>query len=281
MKQIKFELFTTDNLKLSGHSWQPDTEAPKASIVLVHGMGEHIMRYDHWAEKFVNRGYAVTGMDHRGHGRSEGKRGHIPSYESLLQDVDLLISKNLEFFPDKSVILYGHSLGGNIVLNHALTRKNIFRYIVTSPWLRLSFKPPSIKLALAKVMKRILPGLLQSSGLNIGYISHDPEVIKAYEIDPLVHDRISVRMFLSVYIQGEWAIANAGKLDKPVLLMHGGDDKITSVDASFKFAERAGTNVKFKIWEGLYHELHNEKNKDEVFEYISDWLKKQDLGIGN
>ena len=274
MNQIKFELFTTDNLKLSGHSWQPDTGAPKASIALVHGMGEHIMRYDHWAEKFVNRGYAVTGMDHRGHGRSEGKRGHIPSYESLLQDVDLLISKNLDFFPDKPVILYGHSLGGNIVLNHALTRKNIFRYIVTSPWLRLSFKPSSIKLALAKVMKRILPGLLQSSGLNIGHISHDPEVVIAYRNDTLVHDRISVRMFISVYIRGEWALANAGKLDRSVLLIHGGDDRITSADASRLFAEKAGKNVKFKIWEEMYHELHNEKIKDEIFGYIVDWLEK-------
>ncbi|MBE9509660.1 MAG: alpha/beta hydrolase [Bacteroidetes bacterium] len=277
MKRIEFELYASDNLKLFGHSWQPDTEAAKASVVLVHGMGEHIMRYDHWAEKFVNKGYAVTSMDHRGHGRSEGKRGHIPSYESLLQDVDMLIKKSLEFFPKKPIILYGHSLGGNIVLNHALTRKNISRYIVTSPWLQLSFKPSSIKLVLAKAMKRILPGLLQPSGLNIGNISHDPEVVKAYENDPLVHDRISVRMFISVYTRGEWALANAGKLDRSVLLMHGGDDKITSSDASRRFAEKAGKNVELKIWEGMYHELHNEKIKDEVFGYIIDWLKKQEL----
>lgn len=277
MNRIEFELQTKDNLKLFGHSWQPDTEAPKASVALVHGMGEHIMRYDHWAKKFVNRGYAVTGMDHRGHGRSEGKRGHIHSYESLLLDVDMLIKKSLEFFPDKPVILYGHSLGGNIVLNHALTRKNISCYIVTSPWLRLSFKPSSIKLALAKTMKRILPGLLQPSGLNVGHISHDPEVVKAYENDPLVHDRISVRMFIGAYTRGEWALANAGKLDRSVLLMHGGDDKITSADASHRFAEKAGKHVELKIWEEMYHELHNEKIKDEVFEYIIDWLKKQEL----
>ena len=274
MKRIEFELNTTDNLQLFGHSWQPDTEAPKASIVLVHGMGEHIMRYDRWAEKFVNEGYAVTGMDHRGHGQSEGKRGHIPSYESLLQDVDMLINKTEEFFPGKPVILYGHSLGGNIVLNHALTRKNTSRYIVTSPWLRLSFKPSSIKLALAQVMKKILPGLLQPSGLNVGHISHDPEVVEAYKNDPLVHDKISVRMFISVYSRGEWALANAGKIDRSVLLMHGGDDKITSPDASLQFAEKAGKNVELKIWEGMYHELHNEKIKDEVFSYIVDWLDK-------
>lgn len=274
MKRIEFELHATDNLKLFGHSWQPDTEAPKASVVLVHGMGEHIMRYDHWAEKFVNQGYAVTGLDHRGHGRSEGKRGHIPSYESLLQDADLLIKKSLEFFPDKPVILYGHSLGGNIVLNHALTRKNISRYIVTSPWLQLSFTPSSIKLILAKTMKRILPGLLQPSGLNVGHLSHDPEVVKAYENDPLVHDRISVRMFISAYTRGEWALANAGELDRSVLLMHGGNDKITSANASCRFAEKAGKYVELKIWEGMYHELHNEKIKDEVFGYIMKWLEK-------
>jgi len=274
MKRIEFELFTADNLKLFGYSWQPDTKAPKASIVLLHGIGEHIMRYDQWAKKFVNRGYAVTGMDFRGHGRSEGKRGHIPSYESLLQDMDLLIKKSLEFFPDKPVIPYGHSLGGNIVLNHALIRENISRYIVTAPWLQLSFKPSSIKLALAKVMKKILPGLLQPSGLNIGHLSHNPEVVKDYENDPLVHDRISVRMFIGAYTRGEWALANAGKLDRSVLLIHGGDDKLTSVDASRRFAEKAGKNVEFKIWEGMYHELHNEKIKDEVFSYIVDWLEK-------
>ena len=277
MKRIEFDLYTTDNLKLYGYSWQPETEEPKASIIMVHGMGEHIMRYDRWAEKFVNRGYAFIGMDHRGHGRSEGKRGHIPSYESLLQDVDMLVNKTKESFSGKPVILYGHSLGGNIILNHALTRKNIFRYVVTSPWLRLSFKPSSVKLALAKAMKKILPGLLQPSGLNVGHISHDPEVVKAYENDKLVHDKISVRMFISGYTLGEWALANAGKLDKSVLLMHGGDDKITSPDASLQFAEKAGKNVEFKIWKGMYHELHNEKIKDEVFEYIIDWLKNQKL----
>lgn len=277
MKRIAFELHSTDNLRLFGHSWQPDTEAPKASIGLVHGMGEHIMRYDHWAEKFVNQGYAVTGMDHRGHGRSEGKRGHIPSYESLLQDVDMLIKKSLEFYPDKPVILYGHSLGGNIVLNHALTRKNIPRYIVTSPWLKLAFEPPKIKLALAQLMKKIMPGLLQPSGLITRHISHDPEVVKAYENDPLVHERISVRMFISAYTRGEWALANAGKLDRYVLLMHGGDDKLTSADASRRFAEKAGKKVELKIWEEMYHELHNEKIKDDVFAYIIDWLNKKEL----
>jgi len=90
----------------------------------------------------------------------------------------------------------------------------------------------------------------------------------------LVHDRISVRMFIGAYTRGEWALANAGKLDRSVLLIHGGDDKLTSVDASRRFAEKAGKNVEFKIWEGMYHELHNEKNRDEVFGYIIDWLEK-------
>jgi alpha-beta hydrolase superfamily lysophospholipase len=84
-------------------------------------------------------------------------------------------------------------------------------------------------------------------------------------------------MFVSVYTRGEWALANAGKLDGSVLLMHGGGDKITSADASRRFAEKAGKNVEFKIWEEMYHELHNEKIKDEVFGYIIDWLKKQEL----
>lgn len=274
MKRIDFELSTKDKFDLSGYCWQPGTGVPKAVVAMVHGMGEHIMRYNEWAGMFVNQGYAFTGMDNRGHGKSEGKRGHIPSYEALLDDVDLLIDKTKELFPGKQVFLYGHSLGGNIVLNYSLKRSGKLKYIVTSPWLRLSFKPSSLKLLLAKTLEKLLPGLQQPSGLDVERLSHNPEVARAYRNDPMTHDKISLRMFTTVTAHGEWALANAGKLSNPLLLMHGGDDRITSADASKRFEKKAGKYVTLKIWEDMYHELHNEEVKDEVFNYIIEWLEK-------
>lgn len=241
---------------------------------MVHGLGEHIERYNHWAERFKKENIGFVGVDLPGHGRSQGRRGNISSYLLTDEMLDILLKSCKQTFPGCPVYIYGHSLGGGIVL-HYLLRKNpkITGAIVTSPWLRLTFEPPKSKVLLASLMKNLTPGLTQPSGLNIEYISHDPNEVAKYQKDPLVHGKISVSLFYAAMSAAKYSLNHASDLKIPTLLMHGSDDKLTSPDASREFAGKSRM-VELKIWDGGYHELHNEPFKDEVFKYIMDWINK-------
>lgn len=271
----EFHLTTTDQLTLYGQYWSHGDD-PKAVICLVHGMGEHSSRYEHVAAFMNAGGYAVVAMDHRGHGKSQGKKGHTPSYNNLLDDIDSLIKKANELFPGKPVFLYGHSMGGNLVLNYGIRRQpaGIRGIIATDPYLTLAFEPPAWKVSLGKTFAGIFPGLSQATGLDTKALSRDPEVVKKYENDPLVHDKMTARFFVEVHFAGPYAIEHAAELKLPALIMHGTGDKITSFKGSEEFARKAHPNVQLKLWEGLYHEIHNEPEKDEVMQYTLNWLNK-------
>ncbi|MFH1429107.1 MAG: lysophospholipase [Candidatus Margulisiibacteriota bacterium] len=274
--RTEFNFKTHDNLTLYAQAWVPDAPA-KGVICLVHGIGEHGGRYAAPAEILNNAGYIVAAFDQRGHGKSEGRRGHTPSYEAWMDDIRIFLEEVKQRFPALKCFLYGQSLGGNQVINYVLRRSpEIAGVIATSPELRLAFRPPAWKVFLGKVMNKIYPGIILATGLNLKDLSHDPHVANAYDEDPLTHDRISARNFVCFMEAGEWAIANAGKLSIPLLLMHGTGDRITSAPASEEFARNAGDLCAFKLWDGFYHELQNEVEKDAVLKYVVGWL---DLNI--
>jgi alpha-beta hydrolase superfamily lysophospholipase len=178
-------------------------------------------------------------------------------------------------FPGIPAYLYGHSLGGGIVLNYLLRfNPRIKGAIVTSPWLRLSFEPSKGKVLLASIMKNILPGLVQPSGLNVRHISHDGDVVEDYNLDPLTHDKISVSLFDGAMSAAKYSLEHAAELRVPTLLIHGSKDLITSPEGSREFAGKS-EKVDLRIWEGGYHELHNEPFKDEVFRFIVEWIDKK------
>lgn len=264
---------TDDNLQLSGKIWLPESK-PVAVICLVHGFGEHIERYNHVAAAFTQENMALVGLDLRGHGKSTGKRGHTPSYDHLLQDLQLLINYVNARFPGVSLGLYGHSMGGNIVINYLLKNKpdGIKAVVVTSPWLRLKFDPPKIKVALGGFMRKIYPQYSEANGLNPDHLSTDKSVGKAYVADPLVNDKITTEMFFAITEAGEYALEHAAPIPAPILVMHGSADLITSPEASREFANKI--NAEYKLWEGMYHETHNENGKDEVIQAIVQWFKK-------
>jgi len=249
-------------------------EKTRAIIIMVHGLGEHINRYSDWAGLFREKGFAFLGVDMPGHGSSPGKRGYIRSYSVTDEMIDTLIHTSKMTFPGCPVFLYGHSLGGGIVLDYLVRKKpGIKGAIVTSPWLKLSFEPAKSKIMLASLVKNVLPGLTQPSGLNVNHISHENAVVEKYTNDPLVHGKIAVSLFYSAMQAGKNALQNAAELTIPVLLMHGSDDMITSPEGSREFAEKSN-KVELKIWQGGYHELHNEKFRGEVFDYILKWITK-------
>ena len=275
MKHTEFKFRTFDGLQLFGQSWQPEDQT-RAVVCLIHGMGDHSGRYGHVADRLTQAGYAIFSFDLRGHGKSEGLRGHTPSHEALMQDISSLLEAANKQFPQISSFLCGHSLGGNLVLNYALRRQpHLKGVIATAPWLRLAFEPPAFKIALGKITNYIWPSFSQKNGLDTKAISHDLKAVYSYENDPLVHDRISARMFISTYQAGQWALEHASEFSLPLLLMQGGADKIISVEASREFAGKIKENCTLKIWDGLYHEIHNEPEKEEVFKFLIDWLDKK------
>jgi alpha-beta hydrolase superfamily lysophospholipase len=268
---MDFHIKLDNGLVLKGVIRSPGEDI-RAVIILVHGLGEHIQRYEYWSDLFRQEKIAFTGVDLPGHGRSGGKRGHIKSYRLLDEMITILLDSCRKTFPGIPVYLYGHSLGGGIVLNYLLKKNPRIRgAIVTSPWLKLSFEPPESKVLFASILKNILPGLVQPSGLNASHISHDPEVVAKYKADPLIHNKISVSLFDEAMKAAKYSLENAAELKVPLLLLHGSDDQITSPEGSREFAAKSSRTT-LKIWEGGYHELHNEPFKDEVFKFIIKWI---------
>lgn len=270
---MDFNIKLSNGQVLRGMIHSPGENA-KAVIILIHGLGEHIQRYIYWADLFKKEGISFAGVDLPGHGRSEGKRGYIKSYTQIGEMIDILLKSCNKTFPGIPIYLYGHSLGGGIVLDYVLRRNpKIKGAIVTSPWLLLAFEPPRIKLLLVSLMKHLIPRLTQPAGLNISHLSHDENVVEKYRIDPLVHGKISISLFDGAIGAAKYSLSHASELKVKTLLLHGSDDMITSPEGSRDFAGKTGM-VELKIWDGGYHELHNEPFKEDVFKYIINWINR-------
>lgn len=276
MKHNEYTWKSKTGLTVYGQSWLVDQ--PKAVVGIVHGMGEHSSRYNYMVDALTAANISVVSYDQIGHGKTGGKRGHVAKYDMLLSCVNELVAKMIELVPAKPVFLYGHSMGGNVVLNFLLQRKpRINGAIVSAPWLKLAFEPPAVQIIAAKVMVNIFPSFAQSSNLDVTAISRDPKEVKRYSDDPLVHDKVSASFFLNTHLQGLWALEHAGELETPLLLYHGTGDRLTSHDASKEFAGKAKGDVTFKSLEGYFHESHNEGPEDraEVFKTIVSWINSQ------
>jgi acylglycerol lipase len=266
---------TSDNIEIFTRIWIPESE-PRAVIGLVHGLGEHSGRYDHVASAVEKAGYALIAMDVRGHGRSGGRRGYIPDYQAVMDDIHRLLSITSQRFPHLPVFLYGHSMGGSLVLNYVLRKlPRLKGVIATSPGLRPGFIPPPWKMFIAKVLYHIWPSFTMANGLELAALSRNPEVVDRYIKDPCIHDRLSARLGVDILNSGEWALEHAREFPLPLLLMHGSADRIASSHASQIFAGSAGATCTFILWEGLFHELHNELEQNEVLQIMLSWLDEQ------
>lgn len=261
------------NTNLHGQYWHG--EMVKDVVVLVHGMGEHKLRYEKSViTHLVNDGYAVVAFDLYGHGNSDGKRGHAPSYEALLDAVQGLLEKTGVLFPNKNIILYGHSLGGNIVVNYVLRRSpNLKGVILSSPFLRLAFQPPKWKVLMGKILLKLLPSITLPSEVDAKTISRDPYEVERYKIDPLIHNKISPIYVFPVIEAGKWAINNAHKLNINTLVLHGTGDKLIDHNGSVAFCENT-KNTKLQLFENGFHELHHDLCKKEFIESVLNWLNK-------
>jgi alpha-beta hydrolase superfamily lysophospholipase len=259
-------------LRLHFQAWEPDGR-PEAVVALVHGLGEHVARHAPLGEALVHANCALMGFDLRGHGRSGGWRGDAPSYEILLDDIDTLMHWVRASHPRLPIFLYGHSMGGGLVLNYTLRRRPRLRGVIaSSPWLKTAVKLTPLQEFLARTVAPIWPTVRQKWG-QPALLSRDPKVAPAFERDPLTHGWVTARLYLECVRAGEWALQHAEEFPVPLLLMHGTSDKLTSWEASREFARRAGRKVTWRKWEGAFHELHNEPQGNKVRKVILSWMK--------
>jgi len=271
-KEFDINLYNT---KFYGQYFQP--KIVNAVVVLIHGMGEHSKRYEKHVIPFYNQNsIGVLTYDQLGHGLTEGKRGHNPGFEAVLDCVRAMLEKANNIFGDKPTFLYGHSMGGNVAINYVLRRENhLSGVIATSPFLRLAFDPPSWKITLGKALQKITPSITMANELELEAISRDLNEVEAYRKDPWIHDQISPNYSIVFMETGEWAIEHTGQLSIPMLLMHGTGDRLTSYKASKDFADKAGKKVELQLFDNAYHELHNDLIKKEVLENMIMWINKK------
>jgi acylglycerol lipase len=274
METLEWNWKSSDGLEMYSRGWLPKGK-PKAVVVLVHGLGEHVGRYEHVGAALAGKGYALLGFDLRGHGKSGGPRGHAPSFESFMSDIDLMFAQASSRYPGTPQFIYGHSLGGILVLNYVLRRKPALAgAVVTAAGLRTALEEQAVKVGLAKILGSIAPMAGLPSGLDAHGLSHDQEVVERYIHDPLVHDRISFGMARNTLVAVNWAFAHAAEFGIPLLLMHGAEDQIAFERGSREFAASVTGDCTLKLWDGMYHEIHNEPGKDQVLAFMIDWLEK-------
>ena len=273
MKEKNGSRLMKDGRKIYTKTWLPD-RTPRANIILVHGIGEYCERYQHVAEFLTGNGLAVYGFDHIGHGKSDGKRGCM-SYDDAFSIINSLKNELIEQSPDIPVIVYGHSMGGGVVLSYG-TRypENVKGIIATSPAVGMANPMKPIVVKLLRILKKIAPNVTVSNGLPADGISHDKKVVDKYCSDPLVHDKVSVTLGLDLMDWGEALSAYDGEYPVPLFVAQGTEDKLVDPVAAEKFAVNLKGNVTYKRFEGGYHELHNEPNKQELFDAMLRWIDK-------
>lgn len=279
MTHEEFDRTAFDGLKLYFQRWETE-QSPKGIVGLVHGLGEHSGRYTHWAGLLNQAGYSVITYDLRGHGKSGGLRGHIKSFDEYLNDTDILLNEAVNRFPSVPKFLYGHSLGSIIVCNYVLRRRPHLAGVVISALVNQTpLTQQKGKIMLAKILGGIVPSFSMDSGLDPASISRDATIVSIYIHDPLVHSTTSAGFAKSSLDAIEWVDKHASEWTLPVLFMHGELDKLGFVDGVKEFASKISGDCTLKIWPGLFHEVHNEPEKEDVFEYLRNWLDQHSHAV--
>jgi alpha-beta hydrolase superfamily lysophospholipase len=256
----------------------PAGSAPRACMVIVHGLCEHSGRYEQMAEFLNKRDIRVTAYDQRGHGQSSGPRGHVQDFDRLTDDLMQVIQKYRQQMDENlPVLILGHSMGGLVVLRFAQRfGHTVSGVIASSPALAPAVSIPPVKAALARLMSRIRPQLTFDNQLAPEHISHDDSVVQAYISDPLVLGRVSARLFTEMLKTMDQTRQDAAMISVPLLLQAAGDDRLVNPDASRKFFEHIESSDKtLHVYPGLFHEIYNEEPslRQQVLADLETWLE--------
>jgi len=270
------EFTVGDGTRIFTRSWVP-AEVTEGAVVIVHGQGEHCGRYDHFARFLCAHGYGVHALDHRGQGRSQGVKGHVDGFEQYTGDLDAFIGRLLEddAVATDPLCIVGHSMGGLITACYLLEYPDrpIASTAITGPLLKVAVEVPGWKKSLGNVMSNVLPRLRMATGLDAKMLSHDEEIVRAYEEDPLVYGQVSARWFTAMTESMERVHRDAARIEGPLLIAFGEEDGICHPDGSRELYEELQTpDKKLIAYPGMYHEILNETGKQEVYDDVLQWL---------
>ena len=267
------------NLQIYHQSWLPEDE-PVAVFMLIHGLAEHSGRYSNVVNHFVPRGYAIYSHDHIGHGKSEGTRLYVERFQDFLDPLKTYYEMIASRHPGKPIFLAGHSMGGLISATYLLDHQDSFTgAILSGPSVKVPDHIPPAIITTGKLLSKVIPkfGLMQ---LESGGISRDPAVVQAYIHDPLVSTRKMTARLAAELLNATNRIAHdANKISLPILIVHGGSDRLVEPEGSRSFYNRIqSTDKTIRIYDGLYHEVFNEPEHEKVLKDVEIWLEKRLTG---
>jgi alpha-beta hydrolase superfamily lysophospholipase len=253
--------------------WRPQPE-PKAGIVLVHGLAEHSGRYVSTVQHLARHGYAVDAFDLRGHGKSSGVPLYVRSFDEYLDDLDVFLDRVRARLPGRPLFLLGHSMGGVIAVLYAIDREPRVRGVVLSaPAVQLSNEGSPLLQKAAAAIARFLPKL-NTIKIDRNFISRDPAVVAAYDNDPMIYRKgILLKTGSELVRAGRSIREQPIRFSLPVLILQGTGDRITEPEGARRLYDSvASADRTLKLYEGLYHEIMNEPEKEQVLQDIVEWL---------
>lgn len=275
MMDVRIGKFKTkEGLKLHYEHWSPPSH--KATLVFVHGMGEHCGRYGPFVDYFTQRGYRIWLYDQRGHGRSDGKRVFVKRFETLLDDLTDYLDFSFDPGSKSPLFLVGHSFGGQVILNFLAKHPDHFQAAVaSSPNLEIALTMPKWQEWLGRMIHPIWPQLKLRNLTYPDKLSHDTEVVEAYKNDPLVSDYVTIGIGGELVKNLEGIFGLAPRIQTPLLLLHGLEDVYCSPQGTERFYQELQLEQKrLKLYEGKYHELLNEVGKEIIYEEMEKWFDR-------
>ncbi len=260
-----------DGTQIAYRAW-PKQEAT-ITFAVAHGLGEHSGRYAGFAAAMAQKGMGTYAMDLRGHGQSAGRRGHVDAWSQWTDDISAFV-RLVETEIGGEVVPLGHSFGGAALLSTVIAGKlpRSRRFIVSSPALKAKVVVPQWKINVGHMASRVMPRLTMSNEVDAGTLSRVPEVVTAYKTDPLVHSKISSRLFTEWQRASEDVLARAHEIKQPFLILAGTDDQLIDPAGSEELHRRTPTTSELHLLPGRYHEPFNDLGREEVFDIIERWL---------
>lgn len=261
---------------LQCYEWAP-VGAQRAVVVLAHGYAEHAGRYEYLAGKLSERGIGVYALDHWGHGKSDGERGFVPGFSVYTDGLDALRARIKERNSDVPFFLIGHSMGGLIASAHLIDSQTHYAgAILSGPAIKAAVEPSRLTMWISRLLSVLAPRL-GVHALDAGQVSRDPAVVDAYLADPLNHTgKMSARLAVEMFDAMATTRAKASQITLPMLLLHGDADGLTAPDGSrFLFETVASQDKQLKLYPGLYHEIFNEPERDEVIADVIGWIEER------
>ena len=275
MKHREETLIGFDGRELFFQSWEPEG-APRAIIAIVHGGFEHSGHYGFLVDSLVDKGFALAGLDLRGHGKSKGKRGHIMDWNEIREDMGSYLSKLQKEFPGRPLFLFGHSVGGTIALDYALRRSPALAGVILSGAGISTGNASRVLLTINKLISAVFPSFSVNANFDFSIVTRDPRVVKEYESDPLILSALSARFWAECLKTIAWVRDHASDWELPLLVLHGSEDQNMPIeDIKEFFGDLTCEDKELITYEGGYHCPYNDLQKEQVFSDIEMWIDKR------